>query len=162
MIRVGFSPYTVEKKDISQFSDFRDAYYSVPFILANCGLKDVDYSRMGYMLRSETRKEVADKKYGENHMKTAAQLGLCNFERCRANGNSLGNQFVKLSDTEQKALLPKLCLYIPYIQNYFMSGSREQSLEEMLNILSETTRVRRRPNVNTIIDTIKNSLDYEF
>ena len=95
-------------------------------------------------------------------MKTAAQLGLCNFERCRANGNSLGNQFVKLSDTEQKALLPKLCLYIPYIQNYFMSGSREQSLEEMLNILSETTRVRRRPNVNTIIDTIKNSLDYEF
>ena len=61
-----------------------------------------------------------------------------------------------------KALLPKLCLYIPYIQNYFMSGSREQSLEEMLNILSETTRVRRRPNVNTIIDTIKNSLDYEF
>ena len=162
VIRVGFSPYTVEKKDISQFSDFRDAYYSVPFILANCGLKDVDYSRMGYMLRSETRKEVADKKYGENHMKTAAQLGLCNFERCRANGNSLGNQFVKLSDTEQKALLPKLCLYIPYIQNYFMSGSREQSLEEMLNILSETTRVRRRPNVNTIIDTIKNSLDYEF
>lgn len=162
VIKVGFKPHLVEKKDISQFSDFKDAYYSVPFKLSNCGLKDVDYASMGYMLRSEARKEVADKKYGENHMKTAAQLGLCSFEKCRANSNSLGSLFVKLSDAEQKALLPKLCLYIPYIQNYYMSGGGEQSLEELLKILSDSTRIRRRPNVKTIIETINSSIDYEL
>ena len=82
IIKDGFEPAKIDKKDISQFSDFRDAYYTVPYMLQNCGLKDVDYSKMGYMLRAEKRKDVADKKYGEIHMKTAAQLGLCRFERC--------------------------------------------------------------------------------
>ena len=162
LIRIGFEPFQVEKKDISQFSDFKDAYYSVPYKLAKCGISAVDYSQMGYMLRSETRKDVADKKYGENHMKTAAQLGLCNFERCRASSNSLGELFIKLSDSEQNAILPKLCLYIPYIQNYYMAGANDQIREEILKILSETTRIRRRPNVNTIIETINSSIDYEL
>ena len=36
--------------------------------------------KMGYMMRDEKRNDVADKKYGENHMKTSAQLGLCQFK----------------------------------------------------------------------------------
>lgn len=162
IIRDGFQPSKVDKKDISQFSDFKDAYYTVPFMLQNCGLKDVDYSRMGYMLRDEKRKDVADKKYGENHMKTAAQLGLCRFEKYRGNANALGSCFVKLSESDRRNILPKLCLYIPYIQNYFMAGATDEVRDEILSILSHTTRVRRRSNVNTIIHTIKESIDYEF
>ncbi len=157
-----FEPTTIDKKDISQFSDFKDAYFTVPFVLQNCGITDVDYSKMGYMLRSEKRKDVADKKYGENHMKTAAQLGLCKFEKCRANTNSLGNLFIRLSDTDRKNILPKLCLYIPYIQNYFMAGATDDAREEILSILSKTTQNRRRSNVNTIIQTIKDSIKHEF
>ena len=152
----------MDKKDISQFSDFKDAYYTVPFMLQNCGLKDVDYSKMGYMLRDEKRKDVADKKYGENHMKTAAQLGLCRFEKYRGNANALGNCFVKLSESDRRNILPKLCLYIPYIQNYFMAGATDEVRDEILSILSHTTQVRRRSNVNTIIHTIKESIDYEL
>lgn len=61
IIKEGFEPAKIAKKDISQFSDFKDAYYTVPYMLKNCGLKDVDYSKMGYMLRDEKRKDVADK-----------------------------------------------------------------------------------------------------
>src|SRR5574344_1107180 len=32
-----FKPFTIDKKDISQFSDFSDAYYMVPYLLAYCG-----------------------------------------------------------------------------------------------------------------------------
>ena len=102
IIEDGFVPAEVDKKDISQFSDFKDAYYTVPYMLQNCGMTDVDYLKMGYMLRDEKRKDVADKKYGENHMKTAAQVGLCRFEKCRANANALGSLFIKLNEAYRR------------------------------------------------------------
>lgn len=150
--------FKIDKKDIPQFSDFKDAYYNVPFRLANCGLKDVDYLRMGYMLRVEKRKDVADKKYGENHIKTAALMGLCNFVKCKANVNNFGNLFIQLSESERKDILPKICLYIPFINNFFKKGGTDEVREEMLGILSVTTQNRRRSNVNTIIETIKRAL----
>lgn len=162
IIEDDFVPFEIGKKDISQFSDFKDAYYKVPFLLQNCGITDVDYSRMGYMLREETRNDVADKKYGENHIKTAAQMGLCRFKNCRANSNALGNLFVLLNESDRKNILPKICLYIPFIQNYFMSGATDEVRENMLSILSKTTQNRRRTNINTIIRTVKEALDYEL
>ena len=150
--------FKIDKKDIPQFSDFKDAYYNVPFRLANCGLKDVDYLRMGYMLRVEKRKDVADKKYGENHIKTAALMGLCNFVKCKANVNNFGNLFIQLSESERKDILPKICLYILFINNFFKKGGTDEVREEMLGILSVTTQNRRRSNVNTIIETIKRAL----
>ena len=162
IIKDGFVPFNVGKEDISQFSDFKDAYFTVPYILQHCGKSDVDYLSMGYMLRDNKRKDIADKKYGENHMKTAAQLGLCRFEKCRANSNALGRLFIKLSEAERRNVLPKLCLYIPFIQNYFMSGATDEVRDDILSILSNTTQTRRRPNFNTIIQTIKESLDDEL
>ena len=162
IIAEDFKPTKVEKKDISQFSDFKDAYYYVPYNLKNCSITDVDYSKMGYMLRDAKRKDIADKKYGENHMKTAAQLGLCRFEKCRGNANALGSCFVSLNETERRMILPKLCLYIPFVQNYFMAGATDEVRDDILSILSHTTQVRRRSNVNTIIQTIKESIDYEL
>jgi len=158
LIKEENSLFEIDKKDIPQFSDFKDAYYTVPFNLANCGKKDIDYLQMGYMLRSEKRKEVADKKYGENHIKTAASMGLCSFVKCKANTNALGNLFIKLSDEERTNLLPKLCLYIPFVQNYFIKGATDEVREEMLSILSVTTQNRRRSNINTIIETVKSKL----
>lgn len=157
-----FAPFDVDKKDISQFSDFKDAYLTVPLKLQNCGITDVDYQQMGYMLRSERRKDVADKKYGENHIKTAAQLGLCRFEKCKANANALGSRFIKLSESDRRNILPKLCLYIPYIQNYFIAGATDKVRDEILSVLSKTTQIRRRSNVNMIIQIIKESIEYEL
>jgi hypothetical protein len=162
IIEKDFKPFEIDKKDISQYSDLKDAYYTVPFLLANCGKENVDYEQMGYMLREDKRNSVADKKYGENHMKTAAQLGLCSFSKWRGNANALGKIFIQLPEREQKDLLPKLCLYIPYVQNYFMAGATDEVREKILSILSKSTQNRRRPNVNTIIEIIKNSIDYEF
>jgi len=163
IISKDFKPFKIDKKDISQFSDFKDAYYQVPYILANCYDVDIDYGHMGYRLRENAHRDIiADKKYGENHMKTAAQLGLCRFEKCRGNANALGKAFIKLSEKERKDLLPKLCLYIPYVQNYFMEGRTDEVRDKILSILSKTTQNRRRPNVNLIIDTIKESLEYEL
>lgn len=117
---------------------------------------------MGYMLRGAKRNDIADKKYGENHIKTASQLGLCRFKKCRANTNAFGKLFVKISEMDRKNILPKICLYIPYVQNYFMAGATDEVREEILSILSVTTQNRRRTNVNTVIQTIKEALDNEL
>ena len=71
-------------------------------------------------------------------------------------------KFIKLKESERNNIVPKLCLYIPYIQNYFMAGATDEVRDEMLGILSKTTQVRRRSNVNTIIQSVKDSIEYEL
>lgn len=58
--------------------------------------------------------------------------------------------------------MPKLCLFIPMIQNYFVQGMNQSKLDEELSILSPSTIIRRRSNVNTIISIISDQLDNEL
>jgi hypothetical protein len=74
IIKKDFEEFVINAKDIPQFSDIKVACKLVPRKLANSGIDGVDYQQMGYMLRTDKRNDVADKKYGENHLKTAAQL----------------------------------------------------------------------------------------
>lgn len=85
-------------------------------------------------------------------------MGLCSFKKCRANTSTLGNLFIKLSEKERENILPKICLYIPFLYNYFKKGGTDEVREDMLSVLSVTTQNRRRSNVNTIIDTIRKAL----
>ncbi|MDE6552927.1 MAG: hypothetical protein K2K98_08215 [Muribaculaceae bacterium] len=158
LIREEDKLFVIEMKDIPQFSDFKDAYFSVPKKLVNCGDQNIDYERMGYMLSGTLKNGVANKKYGENHIKTAALMGLCSFSKCRTNKNALGELFIKLPDDARDNILPKLCLYIPFIHNYFKLGASDEVRESMLSILSITTQNRRRSNINTIIEEVKKAL----
>ena len=151
--------FPIDKKDIPQFSDLRRAFFNVPYILMNCGINGVGYAQMGYILRERQRSEVADKKYGENHIKTAEQLGLCYVEGYKSYLTDLGKISVSLSEKEKELLLPKLCLYIPFIQNYFLSCQDDIFLNKQFSILSPSTIGRRRPNVNTLIRIINKAIE---
>lgn len=152
----------IEKKDIPQFSNFYNAWYRVPYLLKNCGIDGVEYKQMGYMLRNEKSKELANFKYGENHLKTAEQLCLCKIEQYKAYITNLGLYFLDLTDNEQKSLLPRLCLHIPFIENYYISNESEIELKKGLSILSPSTSLRRLSNVKTLIETIDNTLNNEL
>ncbi|MBO4642823.1 MAG: hypothetical protein J5661_08230 [Bacteroidaceae bacterium] len=156
LVRQDFKIFHIQKKDVPQFSDLM-AVFKIPFILKNCGINGVGYDQMGYMLRTEKRNIVADRKYGENHMKTAEQMGLCELHHFMGYPNAIGNVFASLGADVQKILIPHFCLSIPFIQNYFMTGENDDYLEMMMNVLSDSTKTRRRPNVNTLISIIKES-----
>ena len=158
LILENFNYFSIEKKDIPQFSDINDCFDKVPFLLENCGIDGVDYRQMGYLLRTEPRKEGADKKYGENHMKTAALMGLCSIKKRKAYINTITTAFNKLSNEEIKDIRPKLALHIPFIQNYYFDGASQEALMKNLSILSESTIIRRKPNCVTLIEIIDNSL----
>lgn len=158
IVKPVFRPFVIQKKDVPQFSDLLTTF-RIPSILKNCGLNGVGYEQMGYMLRNEKRKAVADMKYGENHMKTAEQMGLCDIIHYKAYPNEIGNCFLSLDKESQTKLIPHFCLSIPFMQNYFMTGMNEETIKEMMSILSESTIKRRLTNVNKLISTIKASID---
>lgn len=154
-----FVPFEIKKADICQFSSFEDSYYKVVNLIIRSGLQGVSWERMGFLLRSEPRTKVADTKYGENHGKTAVQLGLC-YQDSHHNfwTTCFGRCFNDLSDVEKESLKAKLCLYIPIIQNYFVQGMNEDLLSSYFNILTESTQKRRKPNVIKLITIVKSSL----
>lgn len=159
IIKEDASFFSIDKSDIPQFSDLNKAFYNVPYGLVNSGIEGVGYAQMGYLLREDNRKEAADRKYGENQMKTAEQMGLCKIVKYKAYPTVLGKLLVVLSENERQILLPKLCLYIPFVQNYYLSGEDDVYLNKQLNILSQSTCNRRRPNVNTLIQIINKAIE---
>jgi hypothetical protein len=155
-------PFPIDQPDIPQFSDFNLAVYRTPYLAYASNCYNIPYKDMGYMLLQGARRDVAYQKYGENQSKTAAMLGLCSIMRGKVNVSYLGVYFCNLSDEEQKLLLPKLMLYVPIVQNYFLAGRNESLLEEYLSLLADTTRKRRIGNLNTMIQTVEKQLVNEL
>lgn len=155
-------PFPIDQPDIPQFSDFNLAVYRTPYLAYASNCYNIPYKDMGYMLLQGARRDVAYQKYGENQSKTAAMLGLCSIMRGKVNVSYLGVYFCNLSDEEQKLLLPKLMLYVPIVQNYFLAGRNESLLEGYLSLLADTTRKRRIGNLNTMIQIVEKQLVNEL
>lgn len=155
-------PFPIDQPDIPQFSDFNLAVYRTPYLAYASNCYNIPYKDMGYMLLQGARRDVAYQKYGENQSKTAAMLGLCSIIKGKVNVSYLGVYFCNLSDEEQKLLLPKLMLYVPIVQNYFLAGRNESLLEEYLSLLADTTRKRRIGNLNTMIQIVEKQLVNEL
>lgn len=163
ILNENFVPFTIEAKDIPQFSSFDDCYIRVPSDLLSSGNESVNFDKMGFFLRKESRKVGADKKYGENHAKTAALMGLCEIKRkVGITTTPLGVAFDSLPMEEKVDLKPKLCLYIPLIQNYFVQGCDDRIIKDSMSILSLSTQKRRASNVKCLINIVKDSIDNEL
>ncbi len=165
VIKKDFKPYTIKVTDIPQFSSLDDCFRGVTEAIVTSGLKDITFEKMGYLLRTDPRNTIADKKYGENHSKTAEILGLTSISvvigKKAVNITPLGEVFYALTQAEQKDLQPKLILYAKMMQNFFAIDENEDILSEMMSELSESTRKRRHTNVMAFINTVKHRLDEE-
>lgn len=151
--------FEIQKADICQYSSFDDCYYRVINLAIRSGIEGISWDRMGFLLRTKPRSKVADTKYGENHGKTAVQLGLCQMDKSHHFWpTDFGMCFDKMPKEDKDALRSKLCLYIPIIQNYFVSGMDDHLLNSYFDLLTESTQKRRRPNVAKIINIVKKSL----
>lgn len=159
--KYGFQ-FVIKTSDVPQFSSFEDCVYKVPFLVQNCGIEDLTYTQIGFMLRKKPRKEGADLKYGENHAKTAAQMGLCAISKCRVYPSFLGISFLKLTNEEQRLLQPKMILFIPYIYNQYASKATYENIMESVSILKESTQKRRLSNIWSLVNQVNAILPYEL
>lgn len=154
--------FDISHGDVPQFSSLDDCAYKVPFLVKDCGLDDLTYTQLGFMLRTKPRKEGADMKYGENHAKTAAQMGLCSIKNARIYPSYLGVAYCNLDKEIQIKLLPKLILFIPYIYNQYASKSSCEDIKASISFLSLSTQKRRLTNIWSLINQVNKVLPYEF
>lgn len=144
--------------EIPQYSSLKDCFRGVD-CLVNSGLQNVPYVQMGFFLRTQPRKRGADTKYGENHAKIAAMMGLCCLDKA-IQPNAFSYAYESLDVNVKTAIQPKLCLGIKLIRGFFLNGESLQFITDSIACLSESTRKRRLPNILYLIKTVKESSCY--
>ncbi|MDD3746872.1 MAG: hypothetical protein PHD70_10420 [Anaerostipes sp.] len=150
----------VTKENIPQYSDLEDASYGVNKILIEAG-EELIFEDLGYYLEKKrdpnTIKTVALKKYGENHAKLATLMDLAIIGKrgikSKIVASVLGESIYKLDENKQAALIKKLFIRIPIVQNVFRANDINQ-IDKDLDVLSVTTKKRRRSNVINVVRSI--------
>lgn len=139
-------------QDVVQFSSLDDATTGICQVLtrAHDGLHNLE---VGQALLDDgtVRKEGAYRKYGENHAKTAIELGLvlensgCYFLTC------LGEIYNDLENSVQNELLRRTILRNRFFQKILIKSQLGPvSIENEMSFFSQSTIIRRLPNVRTL------------
>jgi len=152
-------------KDVMQFSSFDDATIRMCQVLKEIDNPGVTYIEAGKLLLNDgqERKDGAYTKYGENHLKTSAIIGLT-FELTNTYFlSSLGQVVDVLSDDEAERLITRLILRGPLVKRLIRaSGNGKVDVRSMLYMLSDSTYVRRRSNMRSIFKQLQDSKEYDF
>ena len=151
--------------DVFQFSNIDDATLRLCSVLQDAGNPGVDYLQGGKLLLNDGKERLkgAYLKYGENHLKTGAAIGLL-FELTRTYFLSIyGLVYDKLSSEEYEKLLIRLVLRNKLIIRIIRATNiGTLNLRELFYMLSDSTYIRRKSNVKSILSILKNSKEYNF
>lgn len=143
----------IESQDIVQFSSFIDATRNICSKLESCGDQGLSYLEIGKLLLDDgaPRNDMAYRKYGENHTKTAQELGLTQMLYNVSYLTCIGKIFFDLTENEQISLLRRLVLRNKYIMLLLIISQKENTtLKSQMGILSESTQKRRLSNVTKL------------
>lgn len=137
-------------KEISQYSSLNDATSRYCQVLDENGDKGYKFEDVGRLLLNDgTSREVgAYRKYGENHSKTACQLGLAQNIYNNFYLSSLGKIYNTLDDADKKALLARTILRNTlYARIFSIIENQDVNIAQLCQSLSASTIIRRRSNV---------------
>ena len=145
--------------EIPQFGRM-ETLYMIPKIYKQRGMAELDYPQLGLYLKNDPTSSLgANTKYGENHGKVAAQLGVLILEDCKLYPSCLTDAILSLEIQEQEVLFAKLCFRIPVVREILKRAKDERiNGYESLSGLSNATRERRGSSIRTILKQI-NLLD---
>ena len=146
---------------LPQFSELNDADRIPDIVLSN---PDCKYKLIGYFF-NKNAEDHSNQKYGENHYKLAAQLGLCeDADKHAKDGitkvSFLGMIYKDLTREERDALRPKLCLQVPFIQHILIEArhGKIDAMGELESLLTHATSVRRRSSIQQMMHAIEKTL----
>lgn len=149
--------------NIPQFSNPTDAYISTPNILGLSG-ESMSFDELGtYLDNGKDKKEIARRKYGENHAKMATLLDLAVIS---APNNShkvtlsvFGVAFNKRNEFEKKKLAARLLFRVPIIQKMLNNALHSEiNIEDELSCLAKQTKKRRKPNIASLLQFMSDEL----
>ncbi len=145
----------IEANDITQFSSFSACEIDMCNALIwvnNPGCQFVDVGRL-FPDNVSSRTDAAYRKYGENHVKTASQLGLT-FEYYEYWYLScIGYIYPDLEEDVRKQLLARTITRNSLYRHMLIDIiDHDVNLEVYMNMLSENTMKRRMGNVYSLFD----------
>ena len=141
----------ITSANIPQFSNIDAINEVLDYVVS---ADEITYELIGYYINKDAKKG-AQTKYGENHYKMAAAIGLTTAERPFA-VTMLGSKYMRLTKKEKISLRNKLFLLVPIVQQIIIAAKyREIQPMQILRLyLSESTSVRRRANVRTMVEYV--------
>ncbi|ORT99295.1 hypothetical protein D081_2024 [Anaerovibrio sp. JC8] len=138
----------IESSNVPQYSSLDSIEGIINIVDANPGGTYVD---IGYYFNKDGN-HTSWSKYGENHYKLTAHLGLVTSSGDKA-VTHLGQIFMKLPDRTKADIKTKLFLRVPIVRLVMNYGKQKHInvTDIMMRCLSESTTQRRLPNVKRMI-----------
>ena len=152
-------------KDVFQFSNFEDATIRLCQRMAevdNPGLKHLDVGKL-LLNDGKERNDGAYTKYGENHAKTGAGLGLIQELSKTYFLSCIGAVYYSIDDDLRSRLLVRLILRNKFVDRVILASQNGNvSMRNLLYMLSDSTFIRRSSNIKTVLDKLGHSSEYDF
>lgn len=150
----------VAAANIPQFSKYGDMDRALN-VITNCGLPQISYLELGRYLCAKGTKDVACKKYGENHGKLAWLHGFVRFRGREFVATYLGTCYLHWEEATRRRVRARMCLRIPIVQQTLLAAEHGfvYMEEAMGHCLSTSTVKRRRPNVRALFDALQQVAD---
>ena len=151
----------ISSDDVLQFSNINDCTCNICNAIRKNGDKGFKILDIGMMLEDDgiKRSDLAYRKYGENHSKTACNLGLLQENSHVFFLSCLGYMYNLLSDNEQEELLCRLILRNKLVKKLLYKANKSDCVkyDEEVSFLKKSTIVRRKSNVKMLLSFIKKS-----
>lgn len=147
----------ISAKNIPQFSNFYDGAYRTTQIVADAHDMKLDYIVVGKMLRPIGKKDVAYRKYGENHLKLAHELGLIRISKGFIIGpTSLGEVSLRMDQLNFDKLSSRLILRIPVVRELIkkLVCGPVSTIDYLNQYLSKSTSIRRASNLRFLVKKV--------
>ena len=165
-IVINYDVSYLEAKDVLQFSDFKDCTIRICDVIKKAGDHGFNFLEIGKYLESDDshKKDSAYIKYGENHSKTATDLGLLYNLSNKYFLSCLGFIVCDLSEEMQEKLICRLILRNKLIKRFIYHAIKdgEDSYSNEVDFLSESTMIRRKSNVKKILGILANNKEYNL
>lgn len=160
-----FISESIESSDIFQFSNLDDAIIKICEIFKAANDPGLRYFEIGNLLLNDglERKKGAFIKYGENHAKTAELLSLLHNINNTYFLSCIGYIFCDLDKEQQTKLLTRLVLRNKLIIRLLRASKNGKvNVREFLYMISDSTYIRRRSNIKSILNLLTRSDEYDF
>lgn len=165
-MRENYNVSYLESKDVVQFSDLNDCTTNICKKIKLNGDNGVNAFEIGQLLEDDgkERKNGALIKYGENHAKTATNLGLLQCIENKFFLSCFGYVYDELNGDNKNAFLMRLILRNKLIWRLLykamIKGGSNYYFET--GFLSKSTQLRRKANVKSLFDVLKQSCDAQM
>lgn len=149
----------IEAKNIPQFSSLSSIDGVLDIVYSS---KNITYDEIGYYFFHDSS-VVAQRKYGENHYKLAAIMGLTTWEK-PFRVTDFGREYMLLNQEKKEIIFKKIILRIPIIQRILINSLNQsiRPLDILETYLSVSTAKRRHTNVHSLVEIVVQTMEEDI